>query len=77
MLVCNESNQPFLISNTDRSDKHGTLWCSIHNLHPNNANFLFDSFGIVGLRNFIIQDNKNIVKNILSGLPKLKQTDNK
>ena len=51
MLVCNESNQPFLISNTDRSDKHGTLWCSIHNL--------------------------NIVKNILSRLPKLKQTDNK
>lgn len=62
MLVCNESNQPLLISNTDQSDKHGTLWRSIHNLHrKKNANFLFDFLGIAGLINVTIQGNKKIV----------------
>ena len=63
MLVCNESNQPLLISNTDQSDKHGTLWCSINNLHrKKNANLLFDFLGIAGLINFISQGDKKLLK---------------
>ena len=39
-----------------------------------NQNFLFNSFGVVEQKHFIIiQDDKKIVKNILSGLEKLKQ----
>lgn len=76
MLVCNKSNQPLLISNTDQSDKHGTLWRSIHNLHrKKNANFLFDFLGIAGL--LLFRAIKKLFKNILSGLENLKQTDNK
>ena len=41
----------FLISNIDRSDKPGTHWCSILDIHPRKAVFLFDSFGILGIKN--------------------------
>ena len=37
---------PFLISNMDRSDKEGTHWWSILDIHPKTEIFFFDSFGI-------------------------------
>ena len=30
--------------------------------------FLFDSFGVIGLRNFIVQDDKKLVKKVLKGV---------
>ena len=44
-----------MISHTDGSDKPGIHWWSITNINPKMAIFLFNSFRIDGLRNFIIQ----------------------
>ena len=41
---------PFLISNTDRSDKNGTHCWSIFDIEPKNEFFLFDLLGIEGLK---------------------------
>ena len=41
------------------SDKNGTHWWSILDLHPRKEIFLTDNFGITGLKSFIIQDDKN------------------
>ena len=38
---------------------------------------LFDSFGLLGLKDFIMQDDKNKINKILFGLQKLKLTDRK
>ena len=40
----------FLIANTDRSDKSGTHQCSILKILTSNELFLFDLFGIAGLK---------------------------
>ena len=39
--------------------------------------FFFDSFGLYGLKHFIVQDDKPIVKQILLGVEKMTRTDNK
>ena len=39
--------------------------------------FFFGSFGIEGLENFIIQNDKNIIKKILNGIEKMTRTDKK
>ena len=57
-----------LISNTDRSDKLSTHWFSLLDIHQKNAVFLLISFGIWGLKNFIITDESKIASKILFGL---------
>ena len=42
----------FIISNTDRSDQPGVDWSIGH--APTNAVLLFGSFGILGLKKFVI-----------------------
>ena len=49
---------PFIISNTDRSDKGGSYWWSILNVLPKNELLFFDSFGISGMKRFIVTDDK-------------------
>ena len=39
--------------------------------------FFFGSFGIEGLENFIIENDKNIIKKILNGIEKMTRTDKK
>ena len=64
---------PFLIGNTDRSDKPGTHWWSILDIDSKKDFLLFDSFGVLGLRNFIVQDNETIVKKVLKGIQNIAQ----
>ena len=64
---------PFLISNTDRSDKKGTHWWSILDIDGKKDFFLFDSFGIKGLKNFIVKDDGKIVVKVLKGVENLKE----
>ena len=53
-----DMKHPFLISNTDRSDKLGTHWWSILDIHSRREIFLFDTFGILDLKIFFIQDDR-------------------
>ena len=68
---------PFIIVNTDSSEKSGTHWWSILDIEPRTDIFFFDSYGIEGLKRFIIQDDKKIVDKILIGIEKMDRSDNK
>ena len=39
--------------------------------------FFFDSFGLDGLKAFIIQDDKKVIEKVLFGTEEMKRTDNK
>ena len=68
---------PFIIANRDSSDKDGVHWWSILDIGPRNDIFFFDSFGLDGLKHFIIQDDKKIVDKILIGIEQMDKTDQK
>ena len=60
----------FIIANTDASNKPGVHWWSILDIEPRTDIFFFDSYGIEGLKHFIIQDDRQIVDKILIGIEK-------
>ena len=68
---------PFIIMNTDRSDRSGTHWWSFLDLHQKKEIFLFDSFGFEGFKKFIIDDDKKLLNKILFNLQKFKKSDRK
>ena len=68
---------PFIIANTGASDKPGIHWWSILDIEPRTDIFFFDSYGIEGLKHFIIQDDRKIVDKILIGIEKMDRTDDK
>ena len=76
MMIESKSNYPFIIMNTDRSDKKGTHCCSFLDLHTNKELFLFDSFGFEGFEEFILDNDKNILNKILYGTEKFDKKDN-
>ena len=55
----------------DRMDKIGTHRWSILDLHSKKEIFFMESFGIVGLKYFIIHEDKKIIKKILPGIEKI------
>ena len=67
----------FIIANTDDGSKSGTHWWSILDIEPRTDIFFFDSYGIEGLKHFIIQDDRKIVDKILVGIEKMDGSDNK
>ena len=68
---------PFIIANTDASNKPGVYWWSILDIESRTNIFFFDSYGIEGLKHFIIQDDRQIVDKILIGIEKMDRTDDK
>ena len=50
---------PFIIMNTDRSDKKGTHWWSFLDLGK--GIFLFNSFGFDGFKESLLQDDKKLL----------------
>ena len=68
---------PFIIMNTDRSDRAGTHWWSFLDLHPKKEIFLFDSFGFEGLKKFIIDNDKKLLNKVLYNLNNFKKSDRK
>ena len=76
-MMIEKSRYPFIIMNTDCSDKKGTHWWSFLDLHERKIFFLFDSFGFEGFKEFIIDDDRNILNKILFGIEKLTKKDKK
>ena len=72
-----DKKYPFIIMNTDRSDKAGTHWWSFLDLHPKKEIFLFDSFGFEGFSKFIIDNDIKTLNKILFGIKKFKKEDRK
>ena len=65
MISEKKGKHPFIIANIDSSDKNGTHWWSILDIELRADLFIFDTFGVDGLKSFIIQDNKKVVEKIL------------
>ena len=67
----------FLIAKTGSSDKDVTHWWSILSIEAKTDLFFFffDSLGIDGLKNFIIQDHELVIQKILFGIEKMTRTD--
>ena len=76
-MISNSGKYPFIIANTDDSQKAGTHWWSILDIEPKTDIFFLDSYGLDGLKHFIIQDDKAIIDKILVGIDKMDRTDNK
>ena len=68
---------PFIIMNTNRSDRNGTHWCSFLDLHERKEIFLFDSFGFEGFKKFVIDNDKNVLNKILFGIAKFQKKHQK
>ena len=51
--------------------------CIFLELHTKKEIFLFDSFGFEGFKEFILDDDRNILNKILYGIEKFDKKDNK
>ena len=60
-MISDRGKFPFIMANTDASDKPGVHWWSILDIEPRTDIFFFNSFGFDGLKHFIIQDDKPIL----------------
>ena len=54
MLSEKKGKCPFVIANTDSSEKGGTHWWSILDIEPKTDIFFFGFLGLDGLKHFII-----------------------
>ena len=68
---------PFILMNTDRSDKKGMHWWSFLDSNPKKEIFLFNSFSLEGLEEFILQDDQKVLIKIPYGTDKFNKKDNK
>ena len=59
-MISSKGKYPFIIVNTDSSEKPGVHLWSILNIEPKTDIFFFNSFGLDGLKHFIVQDDKPI-----------------
>ena len=66
---------PFMIMNTDRSNNEGEHWWSLLEISTKDQIFLFDSFGFIGLKEFIVDDDKQIIDEFFYGLEKINKKD--
>ena len=67
MIAEKKGKYPFIIANTDNSEKGGVHWWIIPDIEPKTDLFFFDTFGLDGLKNFIIQDDRKVVEKRLFG----------
>ena len=77
MMTETGAQYPFIIMNTDHSNKKGTHWWSFFDLHAKSEIFLFDSFGFEGFKEFVLQDNRKTLNQILYGIEIFEKKDNK
>ena len=77
MISEKKENICSMIANTDAFSKSGTYLWSILDIEPKTDIFFFDSFGIDGLTNFFIQNNRKVIEKILFGTEQITRADNK
>ena len=64
-----------MIMNTDRSGKKGRHWWSFLEISSKAQIFLFDSYGFVDLKKFIIDNYRNAIDEFFYGLEKMNKND--
>ena len=68
---------PFAIFNTDRENKPGTHWWSFLDIYPKKDLSLFDSFGFSGFKQFIVDNDIDIIDKLLYNFKKFNKKDTK
>ena len=71
MVKNNKTKCPFMIMNTDRAGQKGAHWWSFLEISSKEQIFLFDSYGFVGLKEFIIDDDRETIDTFFYGLEKI------
>ena len=66
-----------MLMNTDRSGKKGTHWWSFLEISSKEQTFLFDSYGFIGLREFIIDNDRKVIDKFFYGLEGINKKDKK
>ena len=61
--------------NTDRAEKQGTHWWNFLEISSKEQIFLFDSYGFVGLKEFIIDNDRKLIDKFFHGLTKMNKKD--
>ena len=77
MVKKNKTRYPFMIMNTDRSGKEGTHWWSFLEIASKDKIFLFDSYGFIDLKEFIIDNDRKTLDSFFYGLEKMNKRDKK
>ena len=77
MMIESKTNYPFIRVNTDWSDKKRYALVEFLRFTYKKEIFLFDSFGFEGFKEFILDDDRNILNKILYGIEKFDKKDNK
>ena len=62
---------------TDRSGQEGTHWWSFLEISSKEQIFLFDSYGFIGLKEFIIDNDRQMIDKFFYGLEKINKNDKK
>ena len=75
MITEKKGKYPFIIANSDSSDKNDTHWWSTLDIKPRTDLFFFYLFGIDGLKSFIMQDDKKVIEEIILETEQLTRTD--
>ena len=66
-----------MIMNTDRSGQEGTHWWSFLEISSKQQAFLFDSYGFVGLKEFIIDNERQMIEEFFYGFEKINKNHKK
>ena len=72
-----KASYPLMIMNTDRSGQESTHWWRLLEISSKEQVFLFDSYGFVGLKEFIIDNDRQMVDEFFYGLENINKNDKK
>ena len=70
-MIESKSSYLFIIMNNDQSDKKGMHWWSFLDLHAKKEIILFESFGFEGFKEFVLDNDRNILSKILYSIEKI------
>ena len=65
IITKRNAKYPFARFNTDNKTEPGVHLWSFMDVHPKNNLFLFDSFGIEGLKFFIVDNDEDTINELL------------
>ena len=66
-----------MIMNTERAGRKGTHWWSFLEISSKEQTFIFDSYGFIGLKEFIIDNDRTLIDKFFYGLEKINKNDKK
>ena len=70
IIIKGNGKYPFAILDTGKHNKAGMHWWSFMDIHPKKNLLLFDSLGLIGFKNFIVDNDEKIIDELLYNFKK-------